>query len=291
MNSFADHFQQSYVQSQSSPLSTVTFSSVLCLSKFEEDVFKVLQKIKSKFISGPDVVPAFILNDCANAFAYPLTILFNLSLKLSIYPSLWKRSVIRPIFKNGDRTLIEKYRPISLMCNFSKVYEILLYDIICYCRPYISSFQHGFYKGRSIDINLCCFTQFVAESLNAESQVDVIFTDISKAFDRLDHFILLDKLNKFGLADSLINLLSSYLIGRSQSVTCSNVSSVNINVSSGVPQGTVLGPLLFIIFINDISENIESSCLLYTNDMKLFRRVNCVSDYLKLQNDLNLVSD
>ena len=181
VNSFADHFQQSYVQSQSSPLSTVTSSSVLCISKFEEeDVFKALRKIKSKFTSGPDGVPAFILNDCANAFAYPLTILFNLSLKLSIYPSLWKRSVIRPIFKNGDRTLIEKYRPISLMCNFSKVYEILLYDIICYCRPYISSFQHGFYKGRSIDTNLCCFTQFVAESLNAEVRLMLFLQTFQK---------------------------------------------------------------------------------------------------------------
>ena len=110
---------------------------------------------------------------------------------------------------------------------------------------YISPLQHGFVKGRSVETNLCMFTQFVTENIDAGTQVDTIYIDFSKAFDRLDHYKLLDKLSSFGFSDNLIIFFATYLTGRKQRVMCSGYESVEINVTSGVPQGSVLGPLFF----------------------------------------------
>lgn len=243
--------------------------------------------------TGPDGIPAFLLRDCACIFAPPLVIIFNLILKNGCFPSMWRRSKVCPIFKKGDKSDISNFRAISIICNFAKVFEFLLHDVI-YCKisNKISIHQHGFMKGRSTTTNLLCVTQFISESIDDQSQTDVIYTDFSKAFDRLDHTMLLKKLNDIGLSENLITLFRSYLSNRVQYVTFNGFKSVEYVATSGVPQGSVLGPLFFVIFINDIADELnEVNYLMYADDLKLFSRIYSTDDCIHLQESLNKINN
>jgi len=135
------------------------------------------------------------------------------------------------------------------------------------------------------------FTNYVTTHLENFEQVDVIFTDFSKAFDKLNHSILLNKLSKFGIYGMLFNWIKSYLCNRTQFVQMAGFLSNIINVTSGVPQGSHIGPLLFLIFINDINTNLNyTNCLLYADDMKFFSKISSMMDCLAVQNDLNNIS-
>ncbi|RYA69761.1 reverse transcriptase family protein, partial [Enterobacter cloacae complex sp. 2DZ2F20B] len=184
--------------------------------------------------------------------------------------------------------MIENYRPISLICNFAKIFETILHKFISFnIRSLITVSQHGFVNGRSTTSNLCEFTQFVADNLDAKRQVDVAYTDFSKAFDKLDHGLLHVKLRNFGFSSALFDLISSYLSNRVQVVNYNGYESSKTVVSSGVPQGSILGPLFFVIYINDVVRDIKSNVLMYADDLKIFREVNSFEDCLSLQNDLH----
>ena len=242
--------------------------------------------------TGPDSIPAFLMRDCAIIFGYPLTLIFNSILKNCQFPDLWKYSKVCPIYKKGNKFDIKNFRPISVICNFCKVLEILLHDRIYHSiNTKISVHQHGFMKGRSTTTNLFCVTQYISESLDVHSQTDVVYTDFSKAFDRLDHRLLLDKLDKIGLSYSLLHLFKSYLTNRTQYVFLNGFKSIEFVATSGVPQGSILGPLLFNIFINDITDEIDLPCLLYADDLKVFTVVNNINDCLQLQACLNKVNN
>ena len=187
---------------------------------------------------------------------------------------------------------IINFRPISIICYFCKALEILLHEFIYHnISNKLSVFQHGFMKGRSTTTNIICVTQFIAESFNMQSQTDMIYTDFSKAFDRLDHNLITHKLSAFGLFDSLVNLFKSYLSNRTQYVVSSGFKPVEYLATSGVPQGSILCPLLFNIFLNDIVEVIDVNCLIYTDDLKIFTTVGNLNDCLRLQNNLNKLND
>lgn len=297
VNAFADFFIKSYLppsfkNNHNSISTNKSMSNTLILTGFNEDeVLSALKKIKNKTTSGPDGIPAFLLKDCAQVLAFPLMIIFNLSLVSATFPSLWKRSSICPVFKKGSKNSIENYRPIALICNFAKVFEILLHDVIFnHVKNSISPSQHGFFKKRSTTTNLSMFTQYVSDAMDSKCQIDVVYTDFSKAFDKLDHEILLSKLQSFGFSDLLIQLLSTYLIGRTQHVTYRGFESAEFLVPSGVPQGSILGPLLFIIFINDITHGLNN-CLLYADDLKIFRNIDDLADSECLQSDIDFVED
>jgi hypothetical protein len=146
------------------------------------DIEQAIKGLKPTSSAGFDQIPTFIVKDCSAALIEPLTFLFNLSLKSGIFPSRWKFSKITPIFKSGDISITSNYRPIALLSVFSKIFETALYNIlITTMKQLITERQHGFISGRSTNTNLACFTQFVAEALDKNVQVDCTYTDFSKA--------------------------------------------------------------------------------------------------------------
>lgn len=297
-DAFATYFMNSYVPSSSTDIDfellSTSCDSTLHIDLFnEEEVLSALRGLKGKPTAGPDNIPSFILRDCCSVFAKPLTKIFNLCLRSSIFPDVWKLSYLCPVFKKGDRADVSNYRPITIINNFAKVFESILYTrLYNFFSEKLVDCQHGFVRGRSTVTNLISVSQYIASSLDQRLQCDVIYTDFSKAFDRLDHGILLAKLRKIGLSSDLLSIFKSFLCNRKQFVSFRGHRSSIISVSSGVPQGSILGPLLFNIFINDIVDNLDSDvhCLLYADDLKVYSQVTSIRDCLKLQHNLDKVS-
>lgn len=299
LNSFASHFSKDYTDKNCSQLdlqesisSSLTFSSeTLSIADFSESlILDGFKAVKTNLSSGPDCVPGIIVVDCRFSFLVPLKHIFSLILKSSCFPDVWKISRIVPIFKKGNRSDVSNYRPVAILNNFSKIFEFCLYrPLLEHVRDRLSEHQHGFLPGRSTTSNLFVITQFISDHLDKSSQVDVVYTDFSKAFDRLDHRLLLSKIRHFCISDDLIRLIGSYLAKRRQFVGNGSVRSSDFLVRSGVPQGSILGPLFFSMFINDVTSLLSVRYLLYADDMKLFCPIKSVGDCFRLQDDLDIL--
>lgn len=238
---------------------------------------------------GPDGIPPLFLRNCRCSICEPLFILFNLSLNSGRIPAVWKRSYVVPIFKSGDIRYIKDYRPISKLSTIPKLFEKIIYDsIFPLLLPTIIAQQHGFVNKKSTETQLCEFVHIIATAMSQGSQVDVVYTDYSKAFDKISHNILIHKLERVGICGDLLRWLISYLRDRTQAVTIKGHCTSFIPVTSGVPQGSHLGPLMFNIFVNDVVEIFKNSnFLLYADDKKILRLISEPSDSLALQEDLN----
>jgi hypothetical protein len=186
-------------------------------------------------------------------FSQPLAYLYNLILRSSSFPACWKIAKVCPVFKSGSKTDVSNYRPIALICNFAKIFERLLAKILCrHIAQYIVNEQHGFVKGKSTCTNLLEFTQYISNGLDNGEQIDVIYTDLSKAFDVVNHGLLLQKLSRFGLCNDIVSFFKSFLYNRYQFVAYNGYHSALYPASSGVTQGSNLGSILFNIFVNDV---------------------------------------
>lgn len=249
-----------------------------------------MRKLKNKNTSGHDNIPSYLVKDCSPILARPLQILFNLALKTNTFPQSWKLSRVCPVLKSGNSSEVANYRPISILCNFAKVFEKCLYSRIYPCvRNQISPCQHGFMENRSTVTNLMQITQFISEAINNRSQVDVVYTDLTKAFDRISHSILLHKLNNFGFHYSLLQFIKSYLQDRFQYVYYHGHKSNKYLATSGVPQGSNLGPLLFLLFIDDLAGVISCEKLLFADDLKIYCEIHSHEDCQALQEQINLI--
>ena len=249
-------------------------------------------ELKNTTCAGSDEIPKCVLKQCASILCYPLSILFNQSLSSGCFPNLWKESFIIPIHKAGNKSDISNYRGISALNIIPKLFEKIVTDQITQqITTLISPAQHGFLKGKSTATNLLTLASDINHGFVKGAQTDVIYTDFSKAFDCVNHELLLLKLDMIGLPSYLINWLRSYLTDRSQRVKFNNTVSNPITVTSGVPQGSHIGPILFLIYINDLTSVIKSSkILMFADDVKLYNSFNSQNGSVLLQNDLNSIS-
>ena len=199
--------------------------------------------------------------------------LFNLSLSSSVFPSQWKLANIIPIFKKGDRADASNYRPISLLSCLGKVFEKCVFKhLYNYLRTNnrITPVQSGFTPGDSAVFQLIDLYDTFCRALDDGKEVRVVFCDISKAFDRVWHRGLLFKLRRMGVCGPLLDWFQNYLIGRHQRVALEGCVSDYKGIKAGVPQGSILGPLLFLIYINDIVDDINSNIKLFADDTSLY---------------------
>ena len=258
-------------------------------------VRKILSNINANKAYGPDGIHGKLLKNCAVGLAYPISLLFHSCYNIGTLPREWKLGHIVPIFKKGDKHEVSNYRPISLTCLITKVLERIIRDeLLALTNGMINDKQHGFRAERSCATNLVGLCDSLALSLNDNIRTDVIYFDFAKAFDSVNHDLILLKLkNKFGIDGRLLKFVTDYLRDRQQQVLISGKFSSMRNAQSGVPQGSILGPLLFIMFIDDISEGISpgTQLSLYADDTKIWRQIVTESDVLRLQKDIEYLHD
>ena len=226
-----------------------------------EGVAKLLHYLNPNKATGPDDIPARILQLAANELAPALQIIFPKSLDTGKLPLSWSQANIAPIFKKGDHSLAANYRPISLTYICCKILEHIIFTNIMNHFDYYSfltNIQHGFRSKHSTESQLTITTQDLAKSLNNKFQVDMIILDFSKAFDTVPHNRLLNKLDRYGIRNKTHTWISNFLKYRKQRVVIGGEHSTWTEVMSDVPQGTILGPLLFLTYINDLPNNIHS---------------------------------
>lgn len=247
-------------------------------------VLNLLLNIDTTKGAGPDGIPNMFLKRYAEWNARYLSIIFVKSLETGIVPTVWKIANVIPVFKSGNKQLISNYRPISLTCTCCKLLEHIIHKHVLQHltnNNLLSRNQHGFRSGFSTTTQLIEFTHDIASALNTRGQVDAIFIDYSKAFDVVCHKKLLTRLRSIINDDKIIGWIADWLRLRSQFVTFEHAQSSSCAVTSGVPQGSVLGPLLFIIYINDVTQVIKDTPVklrLYADDCVLYTSVNNAHD-------------
>lgn len=266
----------------------------------EKETYNIIMGLRNSKASGYDDVVTHIIKSCASYISKPMTYIINLSFLEGSFPEKLKISVVKPLHKKGDKTDPNNYRPISILSVFSKVFEkAMLARLNNFLEKYriLNNSQFGFRKNSST--SLACFhlVKYITESINEKTPIVSIFLDMSKAFDFVNHKLLLTKLEKYGIRGQALLWLESYLIGRMQCVeivkltdqnrniltkTC--VKSQLLNICSGVPQGSVLGPLLFLLYINDLPNATPHKCLLFADDTTLLIKSNNKETF---QTDIN----
>ncbi|KAL0831107.1 hypothetical protein ABMA28_001979 [Loxostege sticticalis] len=251
-------------------------------------VRKALQMLDTSKGAGTDNIPGTFFKETAREIDLPLCYLYNKCLSEGTFPGIWKSARIVPIHKDGAKTNVVNYRPISILPILSKVFERLVHDAIYpHLHNGILQEQHGFVKRRSTITNLLIYTSDLFNALDNNTQTDCIYTDFRKAFDAVDHRILLEKIAYNGIRGNLWRWFKSYISNRTQRVVIKGSESEVTNVTSGVPQGSILGPLLFILFINDVKNCFKNSrFLLYADDLKIYRCIKGDEDHRLLQEDL-----
>lgn len=292
VNLFADYFQSVYTNAHitANPI-IVDDGTSIDLGLNSLIIQSKLEGLDCSKSSGADNIPPIFLKKTSSSISIPVSIIFNKSLRVGIFPDTWKSTFVSPILKKGDTTDVKNYRPISKLSSLAKLFESIITDYL-YDKliTTIIPQQHGFVKGRSTTSNLLCFSEYVIKAVDKKIQVDTVYTDLEKAFDKVDHNLLIGKLQNLGIEGNLLAWLKSYLTGRSLKVVLNGVASSGYTPTSGVPQGSHIGPLLFLVYINDIQMVIRhSEILLFADDLKIFKQICSIDDANNFQLDLDAV--
>ena len=258
-----------------------------------EEVKTVLQALKPT-APGPDGIHPVVLRSCAPCLSKPLTMIFQQSIKNGIVPTDWKRANVTPIYKKGCKSDALNYRPISLTSVACKVLERLVRKhVITHLESsnYLSKQQHGFRSGMSCLTQLLEYLCDVEDAIDEGTSIDTIYLDYSKAFDSVPHCHLLAKLHAAGVHGQLYNWIRDFLTGRKQRVCIQDVCSSWRPVWSGVPQGSVIGPTLILLYVNYLLDGLQSDGKLFADDAKIYRQIKGIEDRQQLQDDLDKLQD
>lgn len=256
----------------------------------EETIRKELNKLNVSKSCGPDGIHPRLLRELSNELALPLKILFEKTMAEGKLPHGWKRAEVKPIFKKGEKTKPGNYRPVSLTSIICKVFESIVRDALnnhLAEHDLLSKNQYGFTAGRSCVTQLLSTLYDCMKHLDGGDPVDAVYLDLQKAFDKVPHARLLVKLKGYGINGKVLSWIENFLSDRSQFVTVGAESSVDVPVTSGVPQGSVLGPTLFVYFINDMPDILDCMVKIFADDTKLYSPVHTADLRTKLQKNID----
>ena len=256
----------------------------------ESNILEHIRGLNIEKAHGHDGISVRIIKMCDFSISKPLFIIFKNCLAKGYFPKKWKKANVIPIYKKNERNLINNYRPISLLPVCSKIFEKVIFDNLysyIFQNNFISDMQSGYKKGDSCIKQLLSITHEIHKAFdsNPPKEIRAVFLDISRAFDRVWHDGLIFKLQKIGVGGEMIRLLSSFLSEREQRVTTDGQFSEWVKIEAGVPQGSILGPILFLVYINDLFETVESDIRIFADDTFIFRIVDQHSTE-KLNSDL-----
>ncbi|MFI5406894.1 MAG: RNA-directed DNA polymerase, partial [Nitrososphaerales archaeon] len=262
----------------------------------ESDIKNRLAKLKTDKSPGSDSIHPRVLCELSEQICGALKYMFELSVNTGVLPSDWKNSIVSVLHKKGSKADLSNYRPISLTSIICKLLESIIRDhIMNYftCNKFFSSRQFGFIKNRSTTIQMMKVMDLWTAQLERGGQIDVIYTDFEKAFDKVPHKRLISKLRSYCVDERLISWIEGFICYRSSQVRINGKCSDWKTVSSGIPQGSVLGPLLFVIYINDLplSCNSKGELFLFADDAKLFNHISCIEDSVQLLEGCQLLQD
>ena len=257
-----------------------------------EMIREKLKKLKPNKASGPDKVNINVLRSCMH-FDVPLALLFNKSIQTSQIPQDWRDANVTPLYKKGSRSSPGNYRPVSLTSQVVKILERIFQDSLLQLirkNKTINCNQHGFQDRCSCITQLLeCFNDWT-DNVDRGLETDIIYLDFAKAFDTVPHLRLLHKLRLVGIRNKCLYWINSFLSGRRQRVVLRKGMSDWKNITSGVPQGSILGPILFLIYVNDLPESVLSTAKMFADDTKIYNNISSLSDCELLQQDLNSLS-
>ena len=233
------------------------------------EVLTIIKCMKTSKACGPNSIPTNFLIEFSESLVGPLESIINMSLKEGIFPNINKEADVRPSYKKGDKTRCDNYRPISLLSNISKIFERIMYSRLedfLKSSDVLYKFQFCFRKQYSTNHALLSIVENIRSALDKNMYSCGVFIDLEKAFDTVDHRILLSKLYHYGIRGNANSWFYSYLSHRSQTVTINETTSSKKSITCGVPQGSILGPLLFLIYVNDMNHSVKSSTVYHFAD-------------------------
>ena len=254
-----------------------------------QDLCKIIKNLNPNKAHGHDNISIKMVQICGDSIIPPLKMIFESAIKSSHFPDSWKKGNIIPVHKKESKNLIKIYRPISLLLIFGKIFEKVIFNnLFAYFQEnkFLSDNQSGFRSGDSCTSQLVAITHEIYKAFDGNPSLETrgVFLDMSKAFDKIWHDGLLYKLKNYGVEGDFYNILKNYLQNRKQKVVLNGQYSSWLDINAGVPQGSVLGPLLFLIYINDLPENLVSVSKLFADDTSIF---STVSEINKSSEDLN----
>jgi len=256
------------------------------------DIIKAIDKISPNAAPGPEAFSAKLLKECKYTLAEPLYLIWRTSLDTGQIPWILKQAMITPIHKGDSRAQPKNYRPVSLTSHLTKTFErVIRSRLVDFLEEnnLFNNTQHGFRAGRSCLSQLLEHCDKILHELEKGNNIDVIYLDFAKAFDKVDHGILCHKLKSLGIGGKLGSWIHNFLKGRTQAVNINGAKSILLDVLSSVPQGTVLGPILFLILLIDIDVNIYSNVSSFADDTRISHGITSEEDVAQLQSDLQIV--